>query len=392
MVVTSEGGAGLGVRGMVASPSETWWSGELAADLGATQLGPYASTRAGLRFFAQPQTEPGLGALLAVGAAVDSNGARPVGHAGLGLNLLTPGRVRWRVDVGLDMTVRGVDALHAGVSAMLGPRGERPLPEPEPVQPEPDPTSAPEPESELVAEPEPAPPLAVEPDYALVWIPHPVCAWVPAAESGPLLAEYNGDQPIQVSASGFLPAAVEPGAGPVELEPAPEQGGIIVSSWPGDEVIVGEQTLLAGGSGVAVVSAPAGPVQLVVRGSGRQADIDGYVGDGLVLWVTVPDPEPTLVLFDSGSNSLNAGARAALTAIAQNMGSAVVELIGGSSPEGNPAANDRLSRQRAEAVKAFLIERGVREDQLVVGTPEVADGPPGPTQRRVTITPVRSGS
>jgi hypothetical protein len=263
---------------------------------------------------------------------------------------------------------------------------------PRPVRPEPEPEAMVESESEpLLADAAvELLELRVEPADALVWIPHPVCAWAPASEAGALLAEYGGEQPVQVRAPGYLPATIDASGGEVTLEPAPEQGAVVIVGWPGDVLTIDGRQVPTDQDGVVVANAAPGPLLLDVVGYGRVAQVDAYVGDGMALWVRVPPPESVRVLFGANSASVAGTVVGQVRALAEAMGDGHVLVRGGSSPEGNAEANARLGRRRAEAVRGALIAAGAPADQVHLGEPEVADGPPGAQQRRVTMTPLRS--
>jgi hypothetical protein len=223
----------------------------------------------------------------------------------------------------------------------------------------------------------------------MVWIPHPVCAWAPASEAGALLAEYGGEEAVQVRAPGYLPSTVDASGGAVVLEPAPEQGAVVIVGWPGDVLTIDGRQVTTDSDGIVVTNAAPGPLLLDVVGYGRVAEVDAYVGDGMALWVRVPAPEPVRVLFGNNSSSVTGSVVGQVQAIAQSMGEGHILLRGGSSPEGNAEANARLGRRRAEAVRDALIAGGAPPDQVHLGEAEIANGPPGPQQRRVTLTPLR---
>ncbi len=388
-LMRSDGPAGGGARVTVGFPARAAWAVEGQVDAGATTAGGFAAARIAGRLFAQRTEIGGLGLWLGAGAMMDERGVDPrltIGFTGVPAGR---GRARIRFDAGGELGLTGLDAMHFGVGGVLWARdGERP------------PRREREPKSEPIVEPESEPVIAqvatdlpqitVEPEGALVWIPHPVCAWAPASEAGALLAEYGGEQPVQVRAPGYLPGTVDPSGGEVTLEPAPEQGAIVVVGWPGDVLNVDGVVVSTDQDGVVVTSAPPGPVLLDVVGYGRVAQVDAYVGDGMALWVRVPPPQPIQVLFGSGSSSVSGSTIGQIESIAEALGDGHVVLRGGSSPEGNAEVNARLGRMRAEAVRDALIAAGAPEEQVHLGESEIADGPPGPQQRRVTLTPLRS--
>lgn len=72
---------------------------------------------------------------------------------------------------------------------------------------------------------------------------------------------------------------------------------------------------------------------------------------------TVCDENTFIVIFDKDSYDLTAEAKNTLDKIGQD---AIVKIKAGASPEGTPEHNQELSEKRAEAVKNYLVGRGVR--------------------------------
>lgn len=376
-LVRGEGDLGLGARATIGLPIGSYVEPELAADFAAGAASS-VSARLGLRLWSDAREEGVLGVLLAAGADSDRRGTEALGHVGIGLRAPGPWRLQWTVDAGVDLRSSGVDAVRFGFGARIGERVEEPVVEPEVIEPE------------VLPPPEETIPLVeVDPPDAQVWIPHPICAWAPASEAGPLLARYGGEQPIEVRAPGYLPAELGPEGGAVVLERAPEQGSVIVAGWPGDRVVFGDETVVVDERGVAVLTVPTGPVSLVAEGYGREAELDGYVTDGNALWLRLADPEPLLLMFGVNSSAVTPRSQRELAAFAEHLADGRVSVTGGSSPEGNQEANRVLAERRARAVYDALVALGVPEEQLVLGESEVAEGPPGPQQRRVLVRPLR---
>jgi len=70
--------------------------------------------------------------------------------------------------------------------------------------------------------------------------------------------------------------------------------------------------------------------------------------------------KPVTIVFPSGSSTLDSNAQQLLdqvATLAQTYSGAVIRIEGNTDNVGNPAANKTLSEQRAEAVKAFLVQR-----------------------------------
>lgn len=98
-----------------------------------------------------------------------------------------------------------------------------------------------------------------------------------------------------------------------------------------------------------------------------------------------------IIEFDSGSSNIRAASIGLLDEVAQrisNLGTKTVEVIGHTDNEGNPNNNLILSRARAEAVKAYLIQKGIAPERIVTNglgdAQPVADNetPEGRTRNR----------
>lgn len=98
-----------------------------------------------------------------------------------------------------------------------------------------------------------------------------------------------------------------------------------------------------------------------------------------------------IVEFDSGSANIRPASTALLDEIAQRiaaLGTKTVEVIGHTDNAGNPNNNFILSRARAEAVKAYLIRKGIAPERIITNglgdAQPVADNetPEGRTRNR----------
>jgi outer membrane protein OmpA-like peptidoglycan-associated protein len=116
---------------------------------------------------------------------------------------------------------------------------------------------------------------------------------------------------------------------------------------------------------------------------------------GEVMAVEPAPPEKFLLYFDAGTTTLAEGSRAALTAIAdavRRRGAIAVSISGHADATGSDELNDKLALERAEAVKALLVEQGVAPGPISVtshgkGNPAVPtpEGVPEPRNRRVEV-------
>lgn len=91
-----------------------------------------------------------------------------------------------------------------------------------------------------------------------------------------------------------------------------------------------------------------------------------------------PDPIERQVLFDVASADLSEDAGAGLDELLKTEGMSegewTIRLTGRTDPSGSAEANLRLSQQRAEAVRDYLIEGGVPAERVQIaaaGEPEV---------------------
>lgn len=98
-----------------------------------------------------------------------------------------------------------------------------------------------------------------------------------------------------------------------------------------------------------------------------------------------------IIEFDSGSANIRASSQGLLDAIAQriaSLGNKHVEVIGHTDNQGNPNNNLILSRARAEAVKAYLVQKGIAAERITTNglgdAQPVADNetPEGRTRNR----------
>ena len=85
-----------------------------------------------------------------------------------------------------------------------------------------------------------------------------------------------------------------------------------------------------------------------------------------VVTKTVNDADQFVVFFANASTVLTDDAKATLNEIGEN---SIVNVIGSASPDGNAGFNANLAEQRAQVVKNYLVNRGVRvNDAHGVGT------------------------
>ncbi|MFT3761438.1 MAG: OmpA family protein [Pseudoxanthomonas sp.] len=83
------------------------------------------------------------------------------------------------------------------------------------------------------------------------------------------------------------------------------------------------------------------------------------------------------VHFDIGSAALPADAAAALAGVAAtlaNDAAATARVSGFHDESGDPAANAELAKQRAEAVRQWLLDQGIAAERVTLEKPVVTTG------------------
>lgn len=212
----------------------------------------------------------------------------------------------------------------------------------------------------------------IKPPDAQVWIPHPVCEWVPAGEIAGVLERLKPEDRIRVVASGYLPAEFTVGGfGPTTLQPAPDQGSLLVVGSPGDLLEVGGRQVPVAADGVVLMSVPQGEVHGVVVGGGRRTPVDAAVGVGTAVWVRVAPPGPIRVDFGKNDTAISEAFGARLAEVAGAAGNWTFMVRGSASPDGNAAHNLVLAEARAKAVAEFLVASGIPRGRVFVAPPMV---------------------
>ena len=349
------------------------------ADAGRAEAGYYGIGRGGWavvgpRLWLDPApmaAGPHLAGLLDADLSL-IGGLRPELGAGLGLTLPSPGALHGRVVTTArfdPVTTARAIRLEVGLARIS-------LPEPPPPEPTPPPPADPD-------------RYAFDPSTAMVWVPHPVCLWVPAPEAPPELETLPDGQPFRVTASGYLPGDGVVGlTRRVSLVESPPQGALIVVSDHRDVLRVADQVVQPGSDGVTLLKVPEGAVTIEVAGAGGVEVLEGAVASGYALWLRASLHAPQEILFDVSSAELNAAATAEIGRIAANLGEWRVSVAGSFSEEGDRDANLALADARTRSVVDALRRAGVPAERLELG-PAV---PPDPTlsmaaNRRVVVRP-----
>jgi outer membrane protein OmpA-like peptidoglycan-associated protein len=86
-----------------------------------------------------------------------------------------------------------------------------------------------------------------------------------------------------------------------------------------------------------------------------------------LLALTLPAPERFVLEFEPGSSTLTADSQERLADIiarAQARAGGEIVVTGHTDRQGSLEANDRLSLERAQAIRALLVERGFRADLI----------------------------
>jgi hypothetical protein len=322
---------------------------------------------AGLAYPLWARAEGPTLALQGPGGVGWSDGARPEAHLRLFLDEAPRQRVTGRAGLGLGWSPGAPAAV-----AELGLRWGRAASAPGRAAHREEAPSSPAVPVSAAAPPSPLP-LALQgtPEGSRVWVPHPVCAWVPASEAADLLAPLPPNTRVEVHAPGALPATVSLSATePLSLLPAPRQGGLVVSVSPGDRLRVEGGEVPVTADGVAVLNVREGPVHIEVEQISGTTALEGAVAAGHTLWLQAPPPTALILRFAAGSNLPDDAAVSALTALPLDRYAWSVQ--GSYSPEGDPTANLSLAKTRAAAAVALLRAAGVPESQIDLLPP----GPP----------------
>ena len=388
--------------------------------ISASTNGNVFELRAGARMFLSPPwTEQGalsltasaglaatpLSPLLTVGAAADL----PLTHRTLG---------RIGLEVIATNSAAGLSpvGLRASAGLVLPPR-------------------APEPVIITQVVPEPAPAEEVEPFTELVWVPEPICDWLPVDDVDRILAALptsparptqsplptesaalSAESPLPTE-SAALPAesAAPADAVPESAASLPEDAGValaaaaveqdlpiwsperttgtlIVLAHPGDRVRINGQEARVSATGVAQMSAEEGRVQIEVLSGGQRQTLQAALVTDSAVWVRVGDPDPTAVFFQLGSSTLTESNQQSIIDIARYAAQWSFVLQGGYSPEGTLEHNRQLAVDRARAVSAALQEAGIPPDRIVYLDPPPPDpNKPATSQRNCRIIPIAPG-
>lgn len=355
-----------------------WFSPRFAAEvLAQGGLGGVA-IRPELRFvLSAPEAASGrLEAVLGYGVQIAPD-LGPLGVVGLGWAAPTR-RERWTLRVDGRYVVAGMEPEAFQLSVGLVRQPPPSVVDPEPIEvapPEPDPIPEPEPEPEPLGGPE--------------WVPYPVCEWLPSEQAAKARAD---------AASEAQPGPTPGSADVVVLDPtSPSQGSVIVVSRPGDQVEVQGETLTIGPTGLVVIAAPPGRLDLSITGAGQATDFVVGVGADQVVWVrgdTLPAPEPLRIHYPGGSREISAEELQLLEEFIVMLGDWDVQVQGFYSPEGSRAANLELAESRALAAKQVLIDNGISEDRItILPPPESAPTELSTTdQRAALVLPVIPGA
>ncbi len=386
LLVRAEGSVGAGEptpAGALAAAAGVPLSGGVDAELEALvgvdgAPAPRLGGLAGVRVY--------LGGAFSVSALAGGgwrpDGPVPLGRAGVAYDYPVS-RARLRLSLLGEVTPSGLaGVLGVGMAFPLEERAPEPVAEAHVHE-----------EDEEIPEP-PEPPatgdIEVNVPNALVWVPHPVCAWVPASEAAALLSLADPTLPVQVRAPGYLPGEVpREGSRTVILKPAPTFGAVVVVAYPGDRVSIAEAVFPLAADGTAVFGAPEGPLAVTVSGAGRTAELEGAVAAGYALWLRAPEPQPLVVSFDPGSASLSTASLGAVELYAKQAGTYTFRVVGSFAPDGDAPETRRVADARAEALKSALLAAGVSAKSIsVLGTVAPADGATPDALRTARIEPI----
>ncbi len=300
---------------------------ELAGDLGVgTEAAGFV--RPQLRWLPRPALEPGPSVVGGLGVLFVPDGEDAAVELGLGYDL---GRSPWRPRVQL---------AYVGLPG----RGQRALLTIGLVHRKRPPTGV-------------VPRAAVDFDAAMVWVPGPVCQWLPTEEAELAFLRTSAD-PAAVATLGG-----SEGSGDDTVASGP-RGDLVVAAWPGDVVTVDDRPLDVAPDGIAWANLPEGPASVRVVGGGRREVLDVAVSADATLWVSPGAVEPVELRFEVGSSELEGPSAATLDALADTLGGWHLRIWGSFSVEGDPVANEALALARAESARDRLLLAGIPAEQL----------------------------
>ena len=233
-------------------------------------------------------------------------------------------------------------------------------------------------------EPEAPAPIAVIPsfDAAMVWVPDPVCEWLPPDDAADQWAGTGSPADPSEATTVARPERVATEA----TETAAELGDLVVAAYVGDDVFVDGEPLTVDADGIAWTQRTPGRAEISVRGGGRATQTTVALAAEGTLWYAAPAPADAVrVTFTAGSASLDPSGTAAVQAIAKELAGWHIEVWGSFSPEGNVETNRRLATQRAEAVAEVLAAFPVPRARITVLPPRAPEAGLPPDQQRAAV-------
>jgi outer membrane protein OmpA-like peptidoglycan-associated protein len=314
---------------------------------------PLGVARPQLRLF--PGREGVTRGHLLLGAGVDlgSAGVRPLAEAGVGLDI-GDGPAPLRVTAAYQAPIGGTGRALLQLGLLFGKRAA-----PEPV------------------------PVVEAPSFsaAMVWVPGPVCAWLPPDEASEAWTRADGD-PTRAS---LVPEPSRAPAGSAEGASEPT-GDLVVAAHPGDRVWIDGAPAEVAADGIAWAARPEGRVDVRIVGGGRVLDeVVAVAADG-TLWFAAPAPDDRVrVTFPAGSAQLSPDGAAEVAAYGEHLGDWSVQVWGSASPEGTVQDNIALAKARANAVAEALEASGVDPARITVLPPRKAPEGLDPAQQRAAV-------
>ncbi|TNE91705.1 MAG: hypothetical protein EP330_04425 [Deltaproteobacteria bacterium] len=312
-----------------------------------------------------------------------AGGVGELGFAGIALDVPGPRPLDLRVEGGYLFDRNGLGAAVLAIGPVFDVRRKQPEPEPEPI-PEP------EPPAPVVAEVPDTEPDGIVTDLegVEVWLPHPVCRWMPLDEANKLLQELGGGE-VQVAAPGHRSRWLTvDGQTPLSLMPLAKIGSLVVVTAVGDRVELDGAPVAVNEDGVLMLSTKPGLVVLEVVGNGRRETLELPVAAEVTTWARARSPQTLHVTFPADSAVLSTRGLREIEAIAKARGDARFTVEGSFSPEGDLVRNRALAADRARAGVAALVAAGVPEDQIdLITEPKQIDSTDWRVLRAAVITP-----
>lgn len=367
----------LGVGATLALPTWRRLHLELNADYGLMRdRGRFGLLAAGPRVFIGDPLDQVVSVFARGGLGLQEQ-VGPAVHGGLSVDLERGARVRPRLSLGYVYSPADPNRLLLQVGAVLGRRA-LPVPEVE--------------EAPLLGSVPADRPAVATPERGMLWVPDPVCTWLPIEEANAKVEELSLTLTAPSVVSERLlrapDAPVEPVFVPTTDTARP--GRVVVVTSDADQVLVGEEEVQVEG-GVGIGSPGTGMTWVEVRGGGRSLRVPVFAVERNAIWLPVDGPSSQRIGFQAGSSTLAPDALGTLGRLAELRGAWAYQVRGSYSVEGDLQTNRRLAMLRAETIRQALLDAGVPPGSVQVAEPLIPDENASPEdQRAAHVIPLES--